>query len=380
MKQSLPSAAPLVLIAVTLLACETAEVEPPEPIIRPVRYQEVYSTGGTRIRTFSGVAKAGVETTLSFKVAGTIDRIGLKVGDLVEEGQFVAELDPRDYELFVEDTEASLAQARAMAVKAEADFKRIRGLFERDNASQADYDAARAAQDSERAQVRSTQKKLDSAKLKLSYTKLASPVSGAVAAVPAEVHENVQTGSPIVNLLSGKGPEVEVGIPEVLIAEIRDNARVKVVFDALPGREFSGLVTEISVASTQGLTTYPVTIALNRTWEQLARGRLAEIRPGMAAEVSFNFGHAGGPDRWVIPPHSVAEDREGRFVFVVRRTDDGLGSVERRSVTVGEFVRDGLEIVEGLEDGDLVVTAGVSRISAGQEVKLVRPGTGGPSI
>ena len=133
------------LALLALLACEAEKVEQPPPPIRPVRYREVYGVGGTRVRAFTGVAKAGVESKLSFKVPGTIETLNVKVGDIVQPGQLVAAIDPRDYELLVEDTEATLAQTRAQAIKAEADFKRIRGLFERDNASQADYDAARAA-------------------------------------------------------------------------------------------------------------------------------------------------------------------------------------------------------------------------------------------
>ena len=364
------------LALLALLSCEAEKVEQPPPPIRPVRYREVYGVGGTRVRAFTGVAKAGVESKLSFKVPGTIQTLNVKVGDLVEAGQLVAAIDPRDYELLVEETEASLAQARAQAVKAEADFKRIRGLFERDNASQADYDAARAAQDSARAQVRSIDKKLESAKMQLSYTRLESQVAGAVAEVPVEINENVQAGQPLLTLLSGQNPEVEVGIPEVLITEIRDGASATIVFDALPGREFHGRVTELAVTVTQGLSTYPVTVQLNQTWEQLTRGRLSEVRPGMSAEVSFRFGSGDSPLRWILPPHAVREDREGRFVFVVKPSEAGFGAIERRGVTVGEFVREGLEITKGLQDGELVVTAGAGRITDGQQVKLSKENQG----
>ena len=364
------------LALLALLACEAEKVEQPPPPIRPVRYREVYGVGGTRVRAFTGVAKAGVESKLSFKVPGTIETLNVKVGDIVQPGQLVAAIDPRDYELLVEDTEATLAQTRAQAIKAEADFKRIRGLFERDNASQADYDAARAAQDSARAQVRSIEKKLESANLQLSYTRLESRVAGAVADVPVELNENVQAGQPLLTLLSGQNPEVEVGIPAVLISEIRDGAGATIVFDALPGREFRGRVTEMAVTATQGLSTYPVTVQLNQTWQQLTRGRLSEVRPGMSAEVRFRFGSADAPHRWILPPHAVREDREGRFVFVVNPKQAGFGDVERRGVTVGEFVREGLEITEGLQDGERVVTAGAGRITDGQHVKLSKENEG----
>ena len=366
------------LALIALLSCEAEKVAQPPAPIRPVRYREVYGVGGIRVRSFTGVAKAGVVSKLSFKVPGTIQVLNVKVGDLVEAGQLVAAIDPRDYELLVEDTEASLAQARAQAVKAEADFRRIRGLFERYNVSQADYDAARAAQDSARAQVRSIEKKLESARLQLSYTRLESQVAGAVADVPVEINENVQAGQPLLTLLSGQNPEVEVGIPEVLISEIRDGARATIVFDALPGREFHGRVTEMAVTAAQGLSTYPVTLELNQSWEQLtrARGRLSEVRPGMSAEISFRFGSGDAPLRWILPPHAVREDREGRFVFVVKPSEAGFGAIERRGVTVGEFVREGLEITGGLQDGELVVTAGAGRITDGQQVKLSKENQG----
>ena len=191
-----------------------------------------------------------------------------------------------------------------------------------------------------------------------------------------ELNENVQAGQPLLTLLSGQNPEVEVGIPEVLISEIRDGAGATIVFDALPGREFRGRVTEMAVTATQGLSTYPVTVQLNQTWQQLTRGRLSEVRPGMSAEVRFRFGSADAPHRWILPPHAVREDREGRFVFVVNPKQAGFGDVERRGVTVGEFVREGLEITEGLQDGERVVTAGAGRITDGQHVKLSKENEG----
>ena len=68
----------------------------------------------------------------------------------------------------------------------------------------------------------------------------------------------------------------------------------------------------------------------------------------------------------------MVEDRFGRFVYVVEPTADekGLGLIHRKSVTVGELTSEGLEIFQGLSDGDLVVTAGVSRIQDGLKVKI----------
>ena len=353
------------VMAAASLSCDE-KLEQPPPLIRPVRYQKVSATGGLRTRTFTGAAKAGIESRLSFKVSGTLQRLMVGVGDSVGEDQLIAEIDPRDYELQVEETAASLAHARAQAINAEADFNRVRGLFERDNASQADYDAAWAAQDSARALVRSVEKKLELAKLQVSYTRLESPIDGAVAEVPVEVNENVRSGQPIVVLNAGARPEVEVAIPEVQIREILRQMPASVSFDSIPNREFAGRVTEVGVTATEGLKTYPVTVLLNRPD--------ARILPGMAAEVSFRFGSGDEPLRYVLPPHAVGEDRAGKFVFVVTAKGDGRGTVKRRPVMVDELVGEestaGLEVLSGLRGGEMVVTVGVSRIEDGQEVIL----------
>ncbi len=356
---------PALIVVLASLACEQA-VEQPPPSMRLVRTQKVFATSGARTRSFTGAAKAGIESKLSFKVPGTLQQLLVEVGDVVGKGQLIAEIDPRDYELQVEEAEASLAHARAQAVNAQADFQRVRGLFERANASQADYDSARAGQDSARALVRSIEKKLELSQLQLSYTRLESPLDGAVAEVPVEVNENVETGDTIALLNAGARPEVEVAIPEVLIREILQDTPVRITFDAIPNQQISGRVTQVAVAATAGLKTYPVTVLLDRPE--------ARILPGMSAEASFRFGSEDELLRYILPPHAVREDREGRFVYVVAETGDGVGAVERRPVVVGELVGEGevagLEVLEGLSDGERVVTVGASRIEDGQQVRL----------
>lgn len=353
------------LIAVSLLqAC--GEEERPEPVIRPVRYQEAYSTGGSRVRTFSGTARAGVESHISFRVPGAIRRLAVEVGDTVRAGQLIAELDDEDYRLQVQRADAGLAQARAQARNAEADYARARQLYENANLSLAQLDAARTASESAASSVQAYERELELARLQLSYTRLTAPVAGAVAAVNFEANENVQTGQVVVLLTSGSNLEVEVGVPGVLISEITEGAEVRINFDALPGREFPGTVTEVGVAATGAGLTFPVTVRLTESE--------TDIRSGMSAEVGFLFESESQRIVHLVPSAAVGEDREGRFVFVVEPTEAGLGVVRRRAVSVGELTPDGLEILEGLVDGDRIVTAGWSKIEDGLRVRL--PGSG----
>jgi len=349
------------VVALALAGC-AEQVVPKEPL-RPVRTMQVFATGTERVRSFSGTARASRESRLSFKVPGTVELLNANVGDRVRAGQVLARLDPQDYRLRVEDGDAALARARAEARNAEANYARLRDLYENENASLNDLDAARAGYESATAAVDSVEKKLEQARLQLSYTELNAPTAGAIAAVPVEVSENVQSGQTVALLTSGDRPEVEIGMPEVFIARIREGQTVEVTFDALSQRRFGAVVTEVGVASTGMATTFPVKVRLDQ--------EAAEVLPGMAAEVHFRFAGQGDRELMVVPAFAVGEDRDGRFVYVVEELGNGVGRAVRRDVSVGTLTSDsGLEILRGLVDGERVITAGVSRIQDGREVRL----------
>lgn len=350
------------LIGLSLFSC--GEQDQVKEIIRPVRYEKVYSTGGNRIRTFSGVAQAGVQSNLSFKVAGTLQRLTVKTGDKVKSNRMIAELDPTDYRLQVRQAEATQTQAIAQERNAVAAYERAMQLYENKNIAKSDLDAARAASESAKAAVSSMKNQLELARRQLKYTKLIAPISGSIAQVSCEINENVQAGQTIVILTSSSQIEVKIAIPEVLIYKIQEGNKVAVDFDAIPEEEFSATVTEVGVSTTGMGTTFPVTVRLDRT--------NPDIRPGMTATVAYLFQSKDERERFLVPSQAVVEDRKGRFVYVVEQIpeDKRYGTIYRHDVTVGDLTAEGLEIFEGLTDGDLLITAGVSRITSGQKVKI----------
>ena len=334
--------------------------------VRPVRHVTVAATGGRRTRTFSGVARAGVESSLSFRVPGVIAAMAVDVGDRVRPGRLLAELDPVDYELRVREAEAALRQTQAAAGNAGAELRRLRRLYESDSVSRADFDAAVTAVESAAAGVDSAERRLELVQRQVDHTRLAAPVEGAIADVLIEANEAVAAGQPVLVLTSGAEPEVGFVVPEGLIRQVREGSSAAVVLDAIPGKRFAGVVTEVGVMATAAGTTFPVTVRLDAD--------SFGIRSGMAAEVALDFDPGGAADRFVVPTHAVAEDRDGRFVYVAEPAGDGLATVRRRAVSVGAFAPGGIDVVDGLADGEAVVTAGMSRLRDGDRVRL---GTGG---
>jgi RND family efflux transporter MFP subunit len=299
---------------------------------------------------------------LSFRVAGTVQALNVEVGDQVKAGVLIAELDPVDYRLQVEETEASLERARADLRNADAKYARVRALYENRNASRDDLDAARAGAESARAQVQSIEKRLELARAQLRYTRLKAPTEGAIAQVSVEENENVQAGQTVVLLTSGARPEVKVGVPGILISQVEEGGLVEVTFDAIPGKSFRAVVTEVGVVTGMS-TTYPVTVRLEQ--------EDSDVRPGMAAEVAFRFGSPDVGERFLVPSIAVGEDRHGRYVYLVEKEAEGMGMTRRKTVAVGELREEGLEILEGLSEGDLLVIAGISKITDGMKVRLL---------
>jgi RND family efflux transporter MFP subunit len=140
---------------------------------------------------------------------------------------------------------------------------------------------------------------------------------------------------------------------------------VAVVFDALPGRTMQGKVEEIGVESGTG-STYPVKVYLDNADRT--------VRSGMSGHVNFTgLGRAGAA--FYLPPVAVVGEPDGSHaVWVV---DPKTSTVTRRAVTVGQLTPSGLEILDGIGEGDVIVIRGVHSLEEGRKVRLVNNGAEG---
>lgn len=350
----------LIPLMISLTSCRGADDS--KSSLRTVRYQKVHTSSGVRLRAFSGLTRSGVESKLSFRVPGAINKLAVKVGDKVKKGDIIAKVDPTDFDLQFQETEASLLQSKAQDRHAAAKYARIRELYETRSTSRNELDAARAESESASAAVEAMQKKLALTRSQVSYTMLRAPEDGSIAEVNAEINENIKTGQPIVILNSGFTLDVKVSIPEILIAQIQRGDQVTASFGALPGKYFKGYVSEVGVSSQIG-TTFPVTVELPKAPEG--------IRSGMAAEVVFEFLDPEQRFAIYVPSRAIEGQGKSRYVYILNPETDGTGIVEKREVAVGELTNSGLEITSGVADGEFLITAGIHFLTDGQRVRMV---------
>ena len=352
----------LLFAALILAACGKAD-EAVEERLRPVRYVTVGDDSIIRDRSFSGTSKSSRESRLSFKVPGTIINSPVQIGQRLTAGDLLAEIDPASYVLQAQQAQASLVEAQANDRRAAANYERTKGLYANDNASLNDLESARAQAESSGAVVGAASKALEIARLNVSYTKLTVDTDCSIASLDIEVNENVASGQQVAVVSCGDAFEVTLDLPESLIGSVDESTPVSVHFGSIPDQEFSGVISEVAVALAAGSAAFPVVIKIAESHPSL--------RSGLAADVTFQFDSAADQGRVVVPVAAVINDPSGTFVFVAEPAEaDDEAIVRHRAVTLGELSQSGIEIVEGLQAGDRVITAGTSVIRDGQHVLM----------
>ncbi len=355
----------MVLCATLLLiGCENNTQQEATAPLRQVRSIVIDANKDGYTRTFSGTLHAVQETKLSFKVAGTIKDIFVNIADKVKKGAIVAVLDSMPYDLQAQQAHAALINTQAQLRNAKSNYERVKNLYEGGNSSKNDLDNARANAEASSASVQSALKVLEIARLDVAYTKLKVKEDCAIASVDAEVGENVSSGTQIFNTTCGDALEVRLNIPETVIGSIKKSMNVTVRFSALPDKVYQAVVHEVGISTVEGGTTFPVRVILNKI-------HLPDLKAGLSADVTFSFPTRQDKRQVVlVPSFAVGEDEAGRFVFILERTGENTALVRRRAVTIGNIVQGGIEVLNGLEPNARIVTAGVSVLRDGTDVKF----------
>jgi len=352
----------LLIVALLLGGCGRSD-ETAEERLRPVRFVTVGDASVFRDRSFSGISKSSRESRLSFKVSGTAINVPVQIGQRLNAGDLIAEVDPASYVLQAQQAQATLVEAQANDRRATANYERTKGLYANSNASLNDLESARAQAESASAVARAAGKALEIARLNVSYTRLTAGTDCSIASLDIEVNENVASGQQVASVSCGDVFEVTLDLPESLIGDVDELTPVSVRFGSIPNQEFSGVISEVAVASAAGSAAFPVVIKIT--------GSHPLLRSGLAADVTFQFYSAAVEGGAVLPVTVVINDPNGTFVFVAEPTEvEGEAMVSRRAVKLGELTQSGIEIIEGLQQGDRVITAGISVIRDGQRVLI----------
>lgn len=339
----------IALAAVVIAACsEQAEVNETQQA-RPARLMQVTEADGPRLREFPAVVEAAKVAQLTFRVAGEITELPARPGTEVKQGDLIAQLDPTDYQLAVD-------QAKAQYELASSQYERNKVLINEGVMSEGQFDQI----ESELAVAKSN---YETAKANLRYTKLTAPFDGVVANLAVEAYENVQAKQPIVTLQISNAIDISINVPEKLFAKVKKQTdyQPEVRFDAAPEFTYPAHLKEWDSQSDGATNAYEVVFTLPKPQD-------INVLPGMTATVIVDINEVLRSSQigMVVPAKAVfSETNDASYVWVVN--DDMR--VQKRKVNVGPMTNDGLTVLDGLQEGETIVIAGVHQLKENQQVR-----------
>ncbi|HEX7889035.1 MAG TPA: efflux RND transporter periplasmic adaptor subunit [Ramlibacter sp.] len=341
--------------AAVLAGCSRSEA-PPEPV-RSVKVMTVSASGLQSRYEFSGEVRARLESRLGFRVAGKITQRQAEVGQHVQPGAVLAQLDPQDYRLAAEAARAQLAAAQTNRDLAAADYKRYQTLREQNFISGAELERRESTLKAAQAQFEAAQAQLASQGNQAGYTRLVADVSGVVTAVEAEPGQVVSAGSPVVRIAADGPRDVAFSVPEDKVASLRAGTDVNLRLWA-GNTELQGRIREVAASADPVTRTYPVKVSIE-----------GAAQPPLGATVTVMpqaLSHAGA-QVIKIPTSALRQEGKGSAVWVLDRP-----TMTVRSQPVQVATADGNDavIAAGLAPGMQIVTAGVHVLAPGQKVTV----------
>jgi RND family efflux transporter MFP subunit len=336
------------IAALALLAACSGDAPPPAVAAQrpmPVRLATATSAGGEQTLSASGTVRLKRETALAFNTAGRIAGIEVREGDEVMKGQVLARLDPTGLD-------AAQSSAKAEAARADADYRRLQGLFNKGWVTAPRVETARAAAAAAQARVKQTG-------FDVGLSVIHAPASGTVLRRPAEPGQIVSPGATI--LIIGEadsGHVLRLPLADADLGRIARGQNALVTVPAVGAAPMAARVSEIGARGDDGSGTFRVELALPPH---------PGLKSGMIGKALLRFPtgvSAGGAV--TVPATAVFSARadEG-FVYV---HDAVNGAVRLRQVALGGIDDHAVTVTAGLKPGEVVVVSGPDRLRDGSKV------------
>lgn len=342
--------------ALVLASCKPdSKAEAPE--IRPVR--TVIAAKGEAAETvvLTGHIQADDEPTFAFRIGGRVIERPVNVGDRVKAEQVLAKLDPETELNALRSAESALTAAQGQLNYARGDFERQRQLLANGHTPRARFDQSQKALQNAQSQVDDAEARLEIARDRVSWTTLTADAEGTVTARGAEPGEVVQAGQMIVRLARQGGRDAVFDVPAQLLRSAPSDSEIVVRLTDDPGVVATGRVREVAAQADPVTRTFEVKVGLSNPPETMRLGATVTGSVKLASEPVI-----------AIPASALTELNRQPAVWIV---DPKNLTVSMKNVELLRHDPGTVVIAQGLQTGDIVVTAGVQALHPGQKVRLL---------
>lgn len=364
LSRAIASRCAFALLATVVVLAGCGKTPAPDEPVRAVKVITVGASAFGSEPEFSAEIKARVESRLGFRVGGKITRRQVDLGQHVNAGQVLAQLDPQDFKLAADAARAQLAGATTNRDLAAADLKRYQGLREQNFISGADLERRDSTYKAAQAQFEQSQAQLASQGNQAAYATLLADAPGVVTAIEAEPGQVVSSGTPVVRIAQDGARDVVFAVPEDRAGLIKVGSPVRVRGWAGEQREIEGSVREVAASADPVTRTFGIKVAIDAAGSP-PLGATVYARPKALAQA--------GAQVIKLPTSALRQEGQGSAVWVLDKA-----TMTVRSQPVQLATADGNEavIAGGLTPGMLVVAAGVHVLSPNQKVTIYAPKAG----
>lgn len=343
------------MAAVLLLAACGKQPAPPDEPLRPVKTMQIGPASGTAGLTLAGEVRARHEAPLAFRVAGKVTECRFNLGDTVHRGQTLARLEPADYQLAAQAGAASVEENRSALIFAEAELARFRGLHEKKFVSDAALDQKQAAADAARAKLDTARSSHTQKTRQLDYTSLLADNDGVVTSGECNTGQVVNAGQPMLRLAQSGEKEIAIYVPETELAGFRTITSFTISLNASANKTYRGKLRELAAAADPATRTYSARITVDNADDAMQLGMSATVH------VQTDSGSA------MQLPLAAVVSRDGKpGVWKV----DSAGVVHAAPVSIDRIKGNSVIVASGLNNGDIVVTAGANLLRDGEKIRL----------
>ncbi|MEG8730969.1 efflux RND transporter periplasmic adaptor subunit [Klebsiella quasipneumoniae] len=321
--------------------------------VRTVRYVVVGSAQTLPALERTGEIHAHDETILSFRTGGRIVTRSVDIGDRVNAGQLLATLENTTSQNQLDGAQADYEGAKAAAQVAALNLNRMQKLMPTGAIARTQLDTARADWLVARARLKNSESALRNARESLGWTRLMAPQSGVITEVSASAGQVVSGGQSVLTLATGEARDVvfDIAKPEAIPPQEQAGLRVSLLSD--PSAQASAAVRDIS----------PQADPQTRTWRVRATLQNPPLAMALGASVTVTL-PATGPHGYALPASALSRVGDKPAVYVI----NPRSQAQLRVVVPAYYTATAVIISGGLEPGDRVITAGVSKLRTGEPV------------
>ncbi len=355
MFRSLYFLVPALSVAALLGGCgkEPVEAQRPRPVI-VVHPQPAVA----HMETYPGEVRARFEPDLAFRIGGEVVKRLVEVGDHVEKGAVLAELDPKDVQLQLGAMRAQVTAAEANLSLVRAERDRYKQLLSRQMVSRSQYENVENLYHAGAARLKQIKAEYNVASNQAGYAELRAPRTGIISKRMLDVGQVVAPGQTVFKLAVDGEREIVISLPEGNIDRIKVGQNVRFELWSRPNAFFAGKIREIAPTADSQSRTYTARVAI-------VDNSAAPVDLGQSAQV---FVSPEGDIQLSTPLSAVTSDAGNAYVWVV---DPATSQLRRRPIQLGTYGENEASILQGVEAGDWVVAAGVQVLNEGVEVRPV---------